>query len=81
MDQPGGIAADRLRSFVERIERLEEERRELQDQIREVYAEAKAEGFDVKVMRQVIRLRRMKPHERGEQEELLELYKAALGLA
>ena len=76
-----GFAADKLRRFVERIERLEDEKRELQAQIREVYNEAKAEGFDVKVMRQLIRLRRMKPHERGELEELLETYKAALGMA
>ncbi len=76
-----GFAADKLRRFVERIERLEDEKRELQEQIREVYNEAKAEGFDVKVMRQLIRLRRMKPHERGELEELLETYKAALGMA
>ncbi len=75
-----GFAADKLRRFVERIERLEDEKRELQEQIREVYAEARAEGFDVKVMRQLIRLRRMKPHERGELEELLETYKAALGM-
>ncbi len=75
-----GFAADKLRRFVERIERLEDEKRELQEQIREVYNEAKAEGFDVKVMRQLIRLRRMKPHERGELEELLETYKAALGM-
>lgn len=81
MADVGGIAGDRLRSFVERIERLEDEKRELMEQIKEVYAEARGEGFDVKVMRQLIRLRRMKPHERGEQEELLELYKAAIGMA
>jgi len=75
-----GFAADRLRQYVERIERLEDEKREIQEQIKDVYNEAKAEGFDVKVMRQVIRLRRMKPHERGELEELLETYKAALGM-
>ncbi len=80
MADVGGIAGDRLRSFVERVERLEEEKRELLEQIREVYAEAKGEGFDVKVMRQIVRLRRMKPQERGEQEELLELYKSALGM-
>ncbi|HFA59168.1 MAG TPA: DUF2312 domain-containing protein [Rhodospirillales bacterium] len=80
MAEVGGIAGDRLRSFIERIERLEEEKRELLEQIREVYAEAKADGFDVKVMRQLVRLRRMKPQERGEQEELLELYKSAIGM-
>ncbi len=81
MAEVGGIAGDRLRSFIERIERLEEEKRELLEQIREVYAEAKGEGFDVRVMRQLVRLRRMKPQERGEQEELLELYKSAIGMA
>lgn len=76
----GTVTSERLRQIVDRIERLEDEKRELSDQIREVYGEAKAEGFDVKVLRQVIRLRRMKPHERGELEELLETYKAALGM-
>ncbi len=80
MADVGGIAGDRLRGFIERVERLEEEKRELLEQIREVYAEAKADGFDVKVMRQLVRLRRMKPQERGEQEELLELYKSAIGM-
>lgn len=76
-----GIAADRLRQIVERIERLEDERREVAEQIKEVLSEAKGEGFDVKILKQVLRLRRMKPHDRSEQEELLELYKAALGMA
>ncbi len=80
MADVGGIAGDRLRGFIERVERLEEEKRELLEQIREVYAEAKADGFDAKVMRQLVRLRRMKPQERGEQEELLELYKSAIGM-
>lgn len=75
-----GIAADRLKQIVERLERLEEEKREVGDQIKEVLAEAKGEGFDVKILRQVLRLRRMKPHDRSEQEELLDLYKAALGM-
>lgn len=76
-----GIAADRLRQIVERVERLEDERREVAEQIKEVLGEAKGEGFDVKTLRQVLRLRRMKPHDRSEQEELLELYKSALGMA
>ncbi len=80
MADVGGIAGDRLRGFIERVERLEEEKRKLLERIREVYAEAKADGFDVKVMRQLVRLRRMKPQERGEQEELLELYKSAIGM-
>lgn len=81
MSDAGGIAGDRLRNIVDKIERLEDEKREVQEQIKEVFAEAKAEGFDVKVLRQVLRLRRLKPHDRSEQEELLELYKAAIGMA
>jgi len=80
MTDVGGIGVERLRSFVERIERLEEEKAALAADIREVYAEAKGDGFDSKVMRQVIRLRRMDTSERAEQDELLDLYKHALGL-
>ena len=76
----GGVAGARLRSFVERIARLEEEKKALQDDIKEVYAEAKGAGFDVKVLRQVIRLRKQDREERQEQEELLEIYLAALGM-
>jgi uncharacterized protein (UPF0335 family) len=76
----GGVAGERLRSFVERIERLEEEKKALQDDIKEVYAEAKGAGFDVKILRQVIRLRKQDREERQEQEELLEIYLAALGM-
>ncbi|GAB4523361.1 MAG: DUF2312 domain-containing protein [Parvularculaceae bacterium] len=75
----GGVAADRLRSFIERIERLEEEKAALAGDIREVYAEAKGEGFDSKVMRQVVRLRKMDRNDRQEQEALLDLYLHALG--
>ena len=81
MPDVGGIGAARLKSFVERIERLEEEKAALAADIREVYAEAKGNGFDTKVMRQVIRLRRMDSGDRQEQEALLDLYKQALGLA
>ncbi len=81
MADAGGITGDRLRSFIERIENLEDEKREVQEQVKEVFAEARGEGFDVKVMRQVLRLRRMKPHDRSEQEELLDLYKSAIGMA
>lgn len=81
MSDAGGIAGDRLRNIVDKIERLEDEKREVQEQIKEVFAEAKSEGFDVKVLRQVLKLRRLKPHDRSEQEELLELYKAAIGMA
>lgn len=74
----GGIAQEKLKSFVERIERLETEKTELAGDIREVYAEAKGNGFDTKIMRQVIRLRKMEVADRREQDELLELYRRAL---
>ncbi|MBL26137.1 MAG: hypothetical protein CMM50_01105 [Rhodospirillaceae bacterium] len=80
MSDVGGIAADQLRQFIERIERLEEEKKNLTDDIRDVYGEAKANGFDVKVMRQIVRLRKMEDHQRKETEELLDLYRAALGM-
>ena len=72
------IAAEKLKSFVERIERLETEKTELAADIREVYAEAKGNGFDTKIMRQVIKLRKMEPADRNEQDELLDLYRRAL---
>ena len=81
MADNGGIAADRLKQIVDKVERLEEEKREVAEQIKEVMGEAKSEGFDIKTLRQVLKLRRLKPHDRSEQEELLELYKAALGMA
>jgi uncharacterized protein (UPF0335 family) len=74
----GGVAVEKLKSFVERIERLEAEKTELAGDIREVYAEAKGNGFDTKIMRQVIRLRKMETADRREQDELLELYRRAL---
>ena len=80
MPDIGGIAGDRLKSFIERIERLEEERRALGADIKEVYAEAKGTGFDNKIMRQVIRLRRMDKDDLDEQESLLDVYKRALGM-
>ena len=80
MPDVGGIAADQLRSFVERIERLEEEKKALSDDIRDVYAQAKGSGFDLKVLRQVIRLRKMNNADRQEQETLLDIYKRALGM-
>ncbi len=76
----GGIAGERLRSFVERIERLEEEKKALSDDIRDIYAEAKGGGFDVKVLRQLIRLRKMDAGDRDEMEQVLDLYKRALGM-
>ena len=80
MAEVGGIAAERLRSFIERIERLEEEKAALAADVSEVYAEAKSTGFDVKTMRQVIRLRKLDRDDRHAQEHLLDLYKQALGL-
>lgn len=71
---------DRLRLLIERVERLEEEKKGIGDDIREVYAEAKAVGYDAKIMRQVVRLRKMAPDDRREMEAILDLYKAALGL-
>jgi uncharacterized protein (UPF0335 family) len=76
----GGIAADRLRSIIERIERLEEERRALGSDIKDIYAEAKSAGFDTKVLRTIISIRRKEPAEVEEQETLLDLYKRALGM-
>ena len=76
----GSIAADQLRLFIERIERLEEEKKGIADDIRDVYSEAKSQGYDAKIMRQIVRLRKMKPDDRSEMEMLLDTYKAALGL-
>ena len=80
MPDIGGIAGDRLKSFIERIERLEEERRALGADIKEVYAEAKGTGFDIKTMRQIVRIRRIDKDDLDEQETLLDLYKRALGM-
>lgn len=76
----GGIAADQLRQYIERIERLAEEIKALQGDVKDVYAEAKSAGFDTKIMRQIVRLRKMEEHDRNEQDELLDLYKHALGM-
>jgi uncharacterized protein (UPF0335 family) len=76
----GGIAADRLRSIVERIERLEEERKALASDIKDIFTEAKSAGFDVKVLRQVLKLRKQEPADVEEQETLLDLYRRALGM-
>lgn len=74
------IAADQLRLFIERIERLEEEKRGLADDIKDVYSEAKSNGYDTKVMRDIVKLRRMESHHRQEWEAILDTYKSALGL-
>jgi uncharacterized protein (UPF0335 family) len=77
----GNVAADQLRLFIERIERLEEEKKGIADDVKDVYAEAKANGYDTKTMRKVVALRRMETHVRQEADALLETYRVALGLA
>jgi uncharacterized protein (UPF0335 family) len=76
-----GIARDQLRAFIERIERLEEEKKAISDDIKEVYAEAKGSGFDTKAMRQIIKIRKQDRNERAEAEAILDLYLHALGMA
>lgn len=78
--ETGGIAGDRLRSIVDRIERLEEERKALSGDIKDIYAEAKSAGFDPKVLRQLIRIRKQEPAEVEEQESMLDVYRRALGM-
>lgn len=82
MSEPevGGIAADRLRSIIERIERLEEERKALANDIKDIYAEAKSAGFDVPVIRRIISARKKEPSEIEEQEILFDVYRRALGM-
>lgn len=80
MTDVGGIAAEQLRSYIERVERLEEEKAGLGADIREVYAEAKGNGFDPKIMRQIVRLRKMDAEDRQEMEALLDVYRAALAV-
>jgi len=80
MAETGGIAADRLRSLIERIERLEEEKKALGSDIRDIFAEAKSAGFDTKIMRSILKLRKMNAADRDEQEFLLDTYKKALDL-
>ncbi len=77
----GNVAADELRLLIERIERLEEEKKAIADDVKDVYAEAKARGYDTRTMRAIVRLRKMENHARQEAEALLDTYKAALGLA
>ncbi len=80
MADTGGIAQDQLRSIVARIERLEEEKTVLATDIKEVYAEAKGNGFDVKILRKIVRLRKQEQSERLEEEEITDLYMHALGM-
>ena len=76
----GGTAADRLRSLVDRVERLEEERKAIGSDIKDIFSEAKSAGFDVKALRQLIRLRKQDPADAEEQETLLDVYRRALGM-
>ena len=74
------VSGEQLRQFIERVERLEEEKRAFMDDIKDTYAEAKSTGFDVKTMRSIIRLRKMEKHHRDEADALMETYRKALGL-
>lgn len=76
----GGVAGQRLKAFIDRIERLEEEKKALAEDIKEVYGEAKGVGFDAKTIRKIVSLRKMEPEKRNEEEELLDLYKTAIGM-
>jgi uncharacterized protein (UPF0335 family) len=79
-EKPTNVAGERLRSIVDRIERLEEERKALGSDIKDIYSEAKSAGFDVKVLRQLIRIRKQEPAEIEEQETLLDVYRRAIGM-
>lgn len=80
-DAAFAVTADELRQFIERAEQLEAERKDIAEQVKEVFAEAKGRGYDTKVIRKIIALRKRKPDEVAEEEEILDLYKAALGMA
>ena len=80
MTDVSGIAADRLKSFIERIERLEEEKKAIQEDIKEVYSEAKAVGFEPKIMRKIVSMRKQELEKRREENALLELYMSAIGM-
>ena len=80
MSITSSVSAAELRQFIEKVERLEDEKTELQNQVKEVLGEAKAQGFDIKIMRQVIRMRKMKKEDLIEQQELLDMYTHALGM-
>ncbi|MDP2193373.1 MAG: DUF2312 domain-containing protein [Alphaproteobacteria bacterium] len=76
----GGVSADQLRLIIEKIERLEEEKAQIGEYIKDVFGQARADGFDIKTIRTIVRMRKMKPEEMTEQEEMLELYLSALGM-
>lgn len=77
----GNVSAEQLRLFIERVERLELEKKGINDDIRDVYSEMKSNGYDVKIVRQIVRLRKMETHDRQEMEALLDTYKSALGIS
>ncbi len=79
-EDTGGISSDRLRSIIKRIEKLEEDKSGISEDIKEVYSEAKGTGFDVKIIRQIVRLRKIELEKRREQDELLDLYMSAIGM-
>jgi uncharacterized protein (UPF0335 family) len=81
MSEPDGVAGDRLRSFVERIERIDEDLKAMNDEKKDIFAEAKSEGFDVKILKEVIRLRKQDQNERDERDSLLDLYLHAIETA
>jgi uncharacterized protein (UPF0335 family) len=81
MAKIGNVAADQLKSYIERIEKLDEEKADIAATIRDVFAEAKGNGYDTKAMREILKLRKLESHEREEQEYMLDIYKRALGLA
>lgn len=81
MSDPYNVTADELRQFIERIEQLEAEKKDIADQVKEVYAEIKGRGFDGKAIRKLVSLRKKDPQEREEEDAILELYKNALGMA
>ena len=80
-DTQGEISGNRLKSFIERVERLEEEKKTIGEDIRDVYSEAKATGFEPKIMRKIVSLRKSNLEKRREEQELLELYMSAIGMA
>lgn len=80
MTKVGNIAGDILRSYIERVERLEEDKATIMEDIRDVFAEAKGNGFDPKIMRKILKLRKMKPDDRSEEEHMLDIYLRALGM-
>lgn len=79
-DASSGISAERLRSIIKRIEKLEEDKAAVGEDLKEVYSEAKGTGFDVKIIRKIVSMRKMEVEKRREQEELIELYKSVLGM-